>query len=163
MLLTLVAVIVSFFVIAFTAITTSHVITSATLGVSGCYRSSTSFSSFNPFTLLFVFALGVFSLTLVRVIQSWRSDNGPLYAILVKHNIFYYVCGLLLSAVNVLTPMLLYPTGSYFLLEGLQVFMLSILATRMHLHLWDMDQHVDSSDALVCIPLSNVSPADRAV
>ncbi|KAG1785453.1 uncharacterized protein HD556DRAFT_1314234 [Suillus plorans] len=37
---------------------------------------------------------------------SWRSTKGPLQAILVKHNIFYYVCGLFLSAVNILVPAL---------------------------------------------------------
>jgi hypothetical protein len=37
---------------------------------------------------------GLLCLTLIRAIQSWRSANSHLYTVLVKHNIFYYVCGL---------------------------------------------------------------------
>ncbi|KAG1809141.1 uncharacterized protein BJ212DRAFT_1528741 [Suillus subaureus] len=80
-----------------------------------------------------------------------RSAKGPLYAILVKHNIFYYACGLLLSVVNVIVPVLpLSDSLSYFLPEGFEVFILAILATRMHLHLWHMDQQVHGSD-IACI------------
>jgi hypothetical protein len=39
-------------------------------------------------------SLGLVSLTLIRAMQEWRAVNGPLYNILVKHNIFYYACGL---------------------------------------------------------------------
>ncbi|KAG1738015.1 hypothetical protein EDB19DRAFT_2039769 [Suillus lakei] len=115
------------------------------------------------FILLFVFQLGLLSLTLIRVIQSWRSDNGPLYAILVKHNIFYYACGLFLSAINVLGPILSSDSTYNNFLENLQVFVISILATRMHLQLWNTDQHIRGSDALVYISMSGMSPADRPV
>ncbi|KAG2040845.1 hypothetical protein BDR03DRAFT_997831 [Suillus americanus] len=91
--------------------------------------------------------------------ESWRSAKGPLYAILVKHNTFYYACGLLLSVVNVIVPVLpLSDSLSFFLPEGFEVFFLAILATRMHLHLWHMDhQHVHGSD-IVCL----VSHPDHA-
>ncbi|KAG1859115.1 hypothetical protein C8R48DRAFT_714581 [Suillus tomentosus] len=68
---------------------------------------------------------GLFFLTLIHVIQSWRTAKGHLYSILVKHNMFYYACGLresglhifpcpsvmivvpkVLSAMNVLIPLL---------------------------------------------------------
>ncbi|KAG2131980.1 hypothetical protein BD769DRAFT_1386664 [Suillus cothurnatus] len=65
--------------------------------IPGLSRNTDSFLILIPFILMFVFQLVLISLTLVRVIQSWRSTNGPLYAILVKHSIFYYACGLLLS------------------------------------------------------------------
>ncbi|KAG1809138.1 uncharacterized protein BJ212DRAFT_1484642 [Suillus subaureus] len=69
-----------------------------------------------------------------------------------------------LSTVNVLVPLLLLSDFlSYFLPEGLEVFILAILATRMHLHLWHMDQHVDGSDIVVWVSMSHTSPADRTV
>ncbi|KAG2067966.1 hypothetical protein BDR04DRAFT_821926 [Suillus decipiens] len=37
---------------------------------------------------------GLVFLTMIRVIQNWRSAKGPLYVMLVRHNIFYYACGL---------------------------------------------------------------------
>ncbi|KAG1837102.1 hypothetical protein DFJ58DRAFT_155840 [Suillus subalutaceus] len=92
MLSTLFAIIISCFIInGFTAIVSSYFMASTILG---CHRSSGSFSFFIPFILMFVFQLVLVSLTLVCVIQSWRSAKGPLYAILMKHNIFYYFCRL---------------------------------------------------------------------
>ncbi|KAG1741984.1 hypothetical protein EDB19DRAFT_1827907 [Suillus lakei] len=163
MMSTLFATIVPFIGIWFTAVAASGVMASAIPGIQGCYLSSRSSLLFMSFILVFVFQPGLISLTLIRVLQSWRSDNGPLYAILVKHNIFYYACGLFLSAMNVLVPILSSdPTYTTFL-ETLQVFVLSILATRMHLHLWNIDQHMHGSDALVYMSMSGMSPADRAL
>ncbi|KAG1867320.1 hypothetical protein F4604DRAFT_1956495 [Suillus subluteus] len=183
MLSTLLAVIVSIFIIGFTATATSYrscshlhsllfahihsAFTATSNVIPGCRRNTDSFSFSIPFILLSVFQLVLVSLTLVCVIQSWRSTKGPLYAILVKHNIFYYTCGLLLSTVNVLAPVLLVlPLSdflSYFLPEAFEVFILAILATRMHLHLWRMDQQVDDPDIVVWISMSDMSPADRTV
>ncbi|KAG2047209.1 hypothetical protein BDR06DRAFT_120193 [Suillus hirtellus] len=117
-----------------------------------------------PFLLLFMFALGLAFLTLIRVIQSWRTARSPLRAILVKHNMFYYACSLFLSAVNVLIPVLFsYVSAYYSVLEHLQVLVLAILATRMHLDLWHSDQHVHDSNVLLYIPMSNMSPTDCVV
>ncbi|KAG2110021.1 hypothetical protein BD769DRAFT_95826 [Suillus cothurnatus] len=182
MLSTLLVVVVLSFITTFTPIVTSY--SSASL-IPSCHQNLGSFSFFMPFTLFFVFQLGLVFLTLIRTIQNWRSDVGPLYTLLVKHNIFYYACGLLLSAVNILIPVvLLSDSGSYFLPEGygppiplrfptdndpkthtysFEVVILVILATRMHLHLWHMDQHVNGSDFVVWISMSDRSPADRRV
>ncbi|KAG1730449.1 hypothetical protein EDB19DRAFT_2042011 [Suillus lakei] len=97
------------------------------------------------------------------VVQSWRSIKGHLHAVLVKHNIFYYACGLFLSAVNVLAPVLFSDPAYYALLEDLQAFILAILATPMHLNLWHIDRHVHGSEILVCISMSDMSSADRTV
>ncbi|KAG1817974.1 uncharacterized protein BJ212DRAFT_117432 [Suillus subaureus] len=91
------------------------------------------------FLLLFVFQLGLVTLTLVCVFQTWRMFNGGMHGILVKHNIFYYACSLFLSAVNVLAPVMFSNPTYYSLLEDLQAFILAILATRMHLYLWHID------------------------
>ncbi|KAG2122387.1 hypothetical protein BD769DRAFT_1475074 [Suillus cothurnatus] len=83
-------------------------------------------------------------LTLIRAIQSWQMNSSRLYVVLVKHNVFYYTCGFLFSLANLFTSMLL------------QVMMLAILATHMHLRLWQMNQHAYRSDALARISISDV-------
>ncbi|KAG1739475.1 uncharacterized protein EDB91DRAFT_387173 [Suillus paluster] len=138
-------------------LSTSTVVTSVIPGITGCYHTSDSL--FIPYLLLFVFQLGLVCLTLIRAIRIWRTVNSPLYGVLVKHNIFYYASGLLLSAVNVLTS-LLFPNSTYHSIsENFQFFMLPILATRMHLHLSQVDRNVHrhNSDVIVSIPLSDMS------
>ncbi|KAG1730589.1 hypothetical protein EDB19DRAFT_1375020 [Suillus lakei] len=148
--------------IALTTITASYVTTSAIPGITGCYRTSSSVQLFMPFLLLFVFELGLVSLTLIRAIQSWRTVNGPLYTILVKHNIFYYACGLFLAAVNALMCMLFSQYAYHSVFEDLQFFILAILATRMHLHLWRIDQHMHGS-AIMLISMSDMLHAGGTV
>ncbi|KAG1847181.1 hypothetical protein DFJ58DRAFT_730275 [Suillus subalutaceus] len=164
----LLAIIVSFICIWFTAVATSHVTTSTIPGTTGCYRNSRSVDFSMPFLLLFVFALdmrwptlssGLVSLTLIRVTQSYRTAKGSLQAVLAKHNIFYYTC-----TVNVLMPMQFSHVRAYnSVFEHLQVFILAILATRMHLHLWHSDRHVHGSDTLVYVSKSNMPPTDCTV
>ncbi|KAG1737318.1 hypothetical protein EDB19DRAFT_988210 [Suillus lakei] len=149
-------------IIRFTDTASLQVTTSAIPGIPGCYASLSSLQ-FLSFILLFVFQLGLISLTLIRVIQSWRAAKGHMYGVMVKHNILYYACGLFLSAMNVLVPILLSNSAYYTILEDLQVLILSILATRMHLHLWHTDRDVHGSDALVHISMTDVSPEDITV
>ncbi|KAG2366885.1 hypothetical protein BDR07DRAFT_403867 [Suillus spraguei] len=59
------------------------------------------------FILLTVFELGLMVLTFIRAIQSWRINSSRLYVVLVKHNILYYACALLLSVANVITSRIL--------------------------------------------------------
>ncbi|KAG1719460.1 hypothetical protein EDB19DRAFT_699370 [Suillus lakei] len=142
--------------------TDSAILNVTTSAIPGCYSSSPGVQ-FLSYILLFVFQLGLVSLTLIRVIQSWRTAKGHLYAVLVKHNILYYACVLFLSAMNVLVPMLFSNSAYYTILEDLQAFILAILATRMHLHLWHIDRHMHGSDALVYISMTDVSPEDITV
>ncbi|KAG2746816.1 hypothetical protein P692DRAFT_20954692 [Suillus brevipes Sb2] len=83
---------------SFTAIAIASYETSAIPGITGCRNSA---DLFVPFFLLFMFELGLMSLTLIRAIQGWRMAHGRLYVVLVKNNILYYMCGLFLSGVNV--------------------------------------------------------------
>ncbi|KAG2143735.1 hypothetical protein DEU56DRAFT_248736 [Suillus clintonianus] len=157
------AITVAFPSIRFTTIATSYVTASMITGIPGCYWSSSSIRYFIPYILLFVFQLVLVSLTLVRVIQSWRSAKGHLHAVLVKHNIFYYGCALCLSAMNFLMPILCSDFPYNTVLEDFQVFILAILATRMHLYLWHIDRDVHGSDALVYISMSDMSPTNSTV
>ncbi|KAG2112475.1 hypothetical protein BD769DRAFT_1391911 [Suillus cothurnatus] len=114
MLLTAFAMVVTSVGIRVIIIATSYVTTSAIPGSSICSWSSNGVLYFIIYVFLFVFQLGLVSLTLIRIIQSWRSAKGNLYAALVKHNIFYYACGLILSSVNVVMP-LLFPNSAYYI------------------------------------------------
>ncbi|KAG2054110.1 hypothetical protein BDR06DRAFT_427961 [Suillus hirtellus] len=131
--------------------------TSAIPGITGCYQSSTSLQYFIPFLLLSVFELGLMILTLIRAVQNWRINSGRLYVVLVNHNISYYACGFLFSVTNIITSLLLqysYQT----ILYSFQFIMLAILATRMYLHLWQVNQHPHgSTSTLTHIPMSDIS------
>ncbi|KAG2122379.1 hypothetical protein BD769DRAFT_1670761 [Suillus cothurnatus] len=142
--------------VSFATIAPATSATSAIPGITGCYQSSTSFPLLIPILLLSVFELGLMILTLIRAIQSWRIYPSRLYVVLVNHNIFYYVCGLLFSVTNIFT--LLFLKYSYHtLLYDFQFMILAILATRMHLHLWQVNRHAPRSGALVRIPISDLS------
>ncbi|KAG2123078.1 hypothetical protein DEU56DRAFT_65296 [Suillus clintonianus] len=161
MLSTFLAVAIASTVICFITVGTSQVTTSAIPGIPGCYRTSTSFNlNAIQFLLLFAFQLGLVCLTLLRVIQSWQTTNGPLYAILVKHNIFWYASGLFLSAMNILISIMFTHSAYHSLIEDFEFVVLTILATRMHLHVWQMDQDAHGSDALGMIYLFDMLPAD---
>ncbi|KAG2132904.1 uncharacterized protein EDB93DRAFT_890777 [Suillus bovinus] len=110
MLTTAFAMVVTSISIRFIIISTSYVTIS---GIPGCSWSSSGVLYYTSFVFLLVFQLGLVSLTLTRAIQSWRSAKSPLQAILAKHNIFYYACGLFFSAANVLMPVL-FPNSPYY-------------------------------------------------
>ncbi|KAG2123944.1 hypothetical protein BD769DRAFT_896297 [Suillus cothurnatus] len=79
------------------------------------------------------------SLTLICAIQMWRTTNSRLYVVILKHNVFYYACGLVFSMVDVLTSLLLdYAYSGMF--QDFHIIVHAILATRMHLHLWHIDR-----------------------
>lgn len=141
----------------------SHVTINTMQGIRGWYRSSSGPQVSTTFLLLFGFQLGIASLTITRAVQRWRAVNCPLYDVLVKHNIFYYTCGLLLSAINVPMRVLLSKTAYPLAFEVFEFYFLAILATRMHLFLWQTGQQTYGSDTLVHIPMSDVLPADSTV
>ncbi|KAG2139584.1 uncharacterized protein EDB93DRAFT_696502 [Suillus bovinus] len=132
---------------------------SAIPGIAGCYQSSTSLQLFIPFLLLCAFELGLMTLTLIRAIQSWQQNRNRLYTVLVNHNIFYYTCGLLFSVANIFTSLLLH-YSYHAILHDFQFIVLAILATRMHRHLWQMKHQTRGSDALMQIPMSDMSPVE---
>ncbi|KAG2114351.1 uncharacterized protein F5147DRAFT_679188 [Suillus discolor] len=153
------AVIVASVGILFSATANAPFETSTISNITGCYQSTGSDELFVPFVLLFALELGLISLTLVRAIQSWRTARTPLYDVLLKHNIFYYVCGLFFSTVNVFTSLFLrYAYNAMF--QDFQLIILAILATRMHLHLWHVDRQIHSSGPML-IPLTDVSSVGR--
>ncbi|KAG1842734.1 hypothetical protein DFJ58DRAFT_731893 [Suillus subalutaceus] len=146
--------------VAFAATGPAARVTSAIPGITGLLPEVRPVSrSLVPILLLSVFELGLMTLTLIRAIQSWRINPSRLYVVLVNHNIFYYACGLLFSITNIFTLLLL-QYAYHTLFYDFQFVMLAILATRMHLHLWQMNQHAHRSGAFVRIPMSDISSAN---
>ncbi|KAG2068168.1 hypothetical protein BDR04DRAFT_786157 [Suillus decipiens] len=140
----------------------SLIITSAIPGITGSYRSSSGVMLFVPYLLLSVFELGLMILTLIPAIQSWRINSGPLHIVFMTHNIFYYTCGFLFSVANVFISLLLHYAYTA-TLHAFQFIILAILATRMHLHLWQTSRYADGSDTFVHIPMSDVSSVNFEV
>ncbi|KAG2147681.1 hypothetical protein DEU56DRAFT_133945 [Suillus clintonianus] len=156
MILTFAGVIVGSMVALFSSTATAPFETSSISGITGCYQSSGSAGLFVPFLLLFGLELMLISLTLTCAVRNWRTTHNRLYVVLLKHNVFYYACGLFFSAVNVLTSLLLdYAYSGMF--QDFQFIIHAILATRMHLHLWhaDRNRHCNDFDS---ISLSQFAP-----
>ncbi|KAG1899622.1 uncharacterized protein F5891DRAFT_1189432 [Suillus fuscotomentosus] len=163
MLSALFVVAVAFIIVDVVTVEVSHVAINTMQGIRGCYQTPSSVQAGTIFVLLFGFQLGIAFLTIIRAVQRWRAVNCPLYDVLVKHNIFYYTCGLLLSAISILTQMLLPKTAYPIVCKVFEFYFLAILATRMHLFLWQTDRQTRGSDTLVHIPMSDVLPADSTV
>ncbi|KAJ8588238.1 hypothetical protein M405DRAFT_264595 [Rhizopogon salebrosus TDB-379] len=106
MLFFLLAVIISTVSIIFASTVTAPFETSAIPGITGCYQT-TEIQFFIPYLLLFALELGLFILTLIPAIQNWRTTNGPLYTVLLKHNVEYYACGVFFSGANIFTSLFL--------------------------------------------------------
>ncbi|KAG2130795.1 uncharacterized protein EDB93DRAFT_1340388 [Suillus bovinus] len=156
---TSIAIIVASFSFLFTTSDSASYVTSAIPRITGCYLSASRYQLSIPYLLFSVFTLELMILTLIRAVQDWRKNSGRLYTVLVKHNIFYYACGFLLSTMNVFMSLFLqysYQT----ILYDFQYLMLPILATRMHLHFWKVDQHAHDSGTVVSIPMSDMSFAN---
>ncbi|KAJ8585981.1 hypothetical protein M405DRAFT_381957 [Rhizopogon salebrosus TDB-379] len=156
MLLTFIGAIVGSVVALFSATAAAPFATSSIPGITGCYQSSGSTGLFVPFLLFFVVELMLISLTLTCAIRTWRSNHGRVYAVLLKHNVFYYACGLFFTSVNILTSLLLHYAYSG-MLEDFQVIIHAILATRMHLYLW----HGDHPDRRYSDVFTSIRPPDQ--
>ncbi|KAG1803275.1 hypothetical protein EV424DRAFT_1351558 [Suillus variegatus] len=126
-------------------------------GVTGCYQSSTSDQIFIPFVIFSVFGLGNQEHICVQTpADSWRRNQSHLYVVLMNHNILYYACVLLFSVMNIFTALLLQDSYQT-VLDGIQFLALATVATRMHIHLWQTNQHLRGSSGLVHIRLSDMS------
>ncbi|KAG2357617.1 hypothetical protein BDR07DRAFT_1612419 [Suillus spraguei] len=144
--------------VSFTTTGPAAYATSAIPGITGCYQSSTSLRLFIPFLLLSAFEMALMILTLIRAIQNWQIYPSHLYGALVKHNIFYYMCGFAFSVANILTSLLLHYSYND-ILHIFQFMILAMLATRMHLYLWQMNQRACGSDVLARFRMSDIAPA----
>ncbi|KAG2054069.1 hypothetical protein BDR06DRAFT_1021066 [Suillus hirtellus] len=145
-------------VIAIDANISAAYTTSPIPGITGCYQNSiTTDQIFIPFLLFSVFELGLIIITLIRAIQGWRRTPCRLYVVLVNHNIFYYASAFFFATMNMFTSLFL--QASYrTVLDGFQFLTLAIFAARMHVHLWQTNQHPRGPSSM--IHLSDMSFVD---
>jgi len=68
----------------------------------------------------------------------------PLVQILIRHNVFYFTCGLFSSTLVVVT-LFTAPATYYNVASELQIVVHTILATRMHRELWSAATHQETS------------------
>ncbi|KAG1844395.1 hypothetical protein C8R48DRAFT_780256 [Suillus tomentosus] len=136
-------------VIAIDANISAAYATSPIPGITGCYQNSmTTDRIFIPFLLFSVFELGLIIITLIRAIQGWRRTPCRLYVVLVNHNIFYYASAFFFATMNMFTSLFL--QASYrTVLNGFQFLTLAIFAARMHIHLWQTNQHPRGPSSMI--------------
>ncbi|KAG2139581.1 uncharacterized protein EDB93DRAFT_1252996 [Suillus bovinus] len=140
-------------IIAFaTTVPAAHA-TSAVPGITGCYRSSTNYKLFIPFLLFSVFELGLLILT--HTCHTKLADTPKSYVRCPTKPQHILLC----MRFSVLDSEHLHIAVSpRFLPDYFGRFMiLVILATRMHLHLWQTNRHGRGSVAFTDIPMSDIS------
>ncbi|KAG2364368.1 hypothetical protein BDR07DRAFT_1482483 [Suillus spraguei] len=156
---TSVAFLVASFSSTFTATVPAAYETNMIPGITDCYENPTSSGWFIQFILLTVFELGGTHDTHAHTCHTeLQMRSSRLYVVLVKHNIFYYGCALL---INIFTSLLL-QYCYYDMLYAIEVMILAILATRMHLHLWEMSRRVYDSGDPVRITMTDMSSMNFA-
>ncbi|KAG1731076.1 uncharacterized protein EDB91DRAFT_734247 [Suillus paluster] len=93
------------------------------------------------FVGLITVEMGLFGMTMYRVLSQYRATSGKLLNMLVRHNIVYFAASVALNALNIV-GMLLAPIESKWpidVMEIVQILFQGLLATRMQLDLWKID------------------------
>ncbi|EIW86184.1 hypothetical protein CONPUDRAFT_161003 [Coniophora puteana RWD-64-598 SS2] len=118
--------------------------------VTGCFVVTPGASLAVTFAFLIALELELVTLNVTRAVFSRRETRGRLLETLVRHNIFYYACGLVFSVANVLMAVST-NYGGVFMLDDLQVYIHAIMATRMHRMLWIDSEHERFEDSQTTI------------
>ncbi|OAX32067.1 hypothetical protein K503DRAFT_860492 [Rhizopogon vinicolor AM-OR11-026] len=105
--------------------------------ITSCYTTKTSRVLIVAYILLVITEIETLSLMLY---YSWKLYRGsghiiPLVRILIRHNVFYFACGLFFSTLLV-AIILTVPAVYNDVASDLQIVLHIILATRMHRELW---------------------------
>ncbi|KAG1776870.1 hypothetical protein EV702DRAFT_1107117 [Suillus placidus] len=109
--------------------------------ITSCYNVGESRIIVVAYVLLVVTESEILFFTLYRSIKHHKSfaRGNHLLNILIQHNIFYFICGLVFSLLVMLTTGLLpFIYGDMF--SNLQSMVHALLITRMHLELWKSDR-----------------------
>ncbi|KAG1887381.1 hypothetical protein F4604DRAFT_1900253 [Suillus subluteus] len=116
--------------------------------VASCYSSKQSHIVIVAYGLLVIVEIEILSFMLY---QSWKlyrehGNDLPLVRVLVRHNMFYFACGLLFSTMAVVAAVAL--LASYAdAVSDLQFVIHGILATRMHRELYNTAHHTEETSA----------------
>ncbi|EIW86210.1 hypothetical protein CONPUDRAFT_148306 [Coniophora puteana RWD-64-598 SS2] len=79
------------------------VFVSLPISITGCFMLKQGNLFAVTFALLIVFELELVTLTVIRVIKVHQYARGDLARTLIQHNVFYFVCGLFFSILNIIT------------------------------------------------------------
>ncbi|OAX32386.1 hypothetical protein K503DRAFT_787231 [Rhizopogon vinicolor AM-OR11-026] len=93
---------------------------------------------------------GLFGITMCRVLMQYRATSGKLLNLLMRHNIMYFAAGVALNLLNIV-GILLDPVQTKWhtdVIEIVQILFQALLATRMQLHLWNINRRTVESTAL---------------
>ncbi|KAG2139248.1 hypothetical protein DEU56DRAFT_901085 [Suillus clintonianus] len=93
------------------------------------------------FVALISLEIGLFVMSMHRVLRQYRAASGQLLKSLVRNNIVYFGASVALNILNIvgilLIPVATWPTG---IMEIAQILFQGLLATRMQLDLWKVDR-----------------------
>ncbi|KAG1743068.1 hypothetical protein EDB19DRAFT_583615 [Suillus lakei] len=140
----------------------STVVQSPIPKVASCYSSKQGRVVILAYVLLVIGEIETLSLMLYHSWKLYRENGNsfPLVRVLVRHNIFYFACGLLFSTTVVVVEFTL-PASYADVASDLQFVIHGILATRMHRELYNTARHpketsiVDISLPMVFAPTSS--------
>jgi len=92
------------------------------------------------YSFLLALEIELVVLNIVRGIRVRRETGARFTEVLVRHNVLYYVCGMVFTIINVTTG-ILGNYGNVAIFEDLQIYMHATLSTRMHRTLWFDSEH----------------------
>ncbi|KAJ8587706.1 hypothetical protein M405DRAFT_934537 [Rhizopogon salebrosus TDB-379] len=114
--------------------------------IASCYTSKTGHIVFVGYILLAIGETEILGLMLYHSWILYRDPQRiiPLARILIRHNVFYFTCGLF-SSTLVLVILFTTPTTYYDVASDVQIVLHTILATRMHRELWRAATYQEAS------------------
>ncbi|KAG1834644.1 hypothetical protein DFJ58DRAFT_917973 [Suillus subalutaceus] len=133
----------------------STVVQSPIPKVTSCYDGTRGHIIILAYALLVVAEIEILSLMLYHSWKYYRQHGNdmPLVRVLVKHNIFYFACGLVFSTAVVVVVVIL-PASYIDAVPELQFVIHGILATRMHRELYNTAHPIEeTSTGNVSLPL----------
>ncbi|KAG2142463.1 hypothetical protein DEU56DRAFT_900494 [Suillus clintonianus] len=109
--------------------------------ITSCYNVGGSRIIVVAYVLLVVGEFEILCFTLYRSIKHYKglTSRNHLLSILIQHNIFYFICGLVFSLLLILTLGFL-PLVYGDMISNVQATVHALLITRMHLELWKSDR-----------------------
>ncbi|KAG1843787.1 hypothetical protein DFJ58DRAFT_34688 [Suillus subalutaceus] len=133
--------------VTFTLTHSSAIITQSPIPkFASCYDSKQSRIVIVAYVLLVITEIEILSFMLYHSWKLYREHGNdmPLVRVLVRHNMFYFACGLLFSTTVVIVVVTL-PASYGDVASVFQIVIHGILATRMHRELYNTAHHTEET------------------
>lgn len=131
------------------------------LPADACYGPANPGASWllTSFVALISLEIGLFGMSMYRVLSQYRAASGQLLKSLVRNNIVYFGASVALNILNIvgilLIPIATWPTG---IMEIAQILFQGLLATRMQLDLWKADRR-EAESTMVTMSMAEFAVA----